>query len=59
MEEKNKVPGYKRKDGQEARRELLNKLGDRIKLPRDTSIMEMNDDALDAANCLLAGADFF
>lgn len=27
-------------------------------LSDDTSIMEMNDDALDAAICVLAGADF-
>lgn len=52
------VPGYKRKDGQDARRELLNKLGNRIELPRNTSLMEENDDALDAVICVLAGADF-
>jgi predicted RNase H-like nuclease len=52
------VPGYKRKDGQDARRELVGKLGNRIKLPKETSLMEKNDDALDAAICVLAGADF-
>ena len=52
------VPGYKRKDGGDARREMLHKLGDRIALPRETSIMERNDDALDASICVLAGMDF-
>ncbi|MGD2157716.1 MAG: DUF429 domain-containing protein [Anaerolineales bacterium] len=52
------VPGYKKRDGGEARRELLDLLGECIALPQDTSLMEQNDDLLDAAICVLAGADF-
>ncbi len=52
------APGYKRKDGWEARRGLVGKLGARIELLRDTARMEEDDDALDAAICVLAGADF-
>jgi len=52
------VRGYKRADGQQARRELVNKLRGHISLPADVSILENSDDALDAAVCVLAGADF-
>jgi predicted RNase H-like nuclease len=52
------APGYKRVDGQQARQELVHKLGEQISLPADISLLEENDDALDAALCVLAGADF-
>mgnify|MGYP005632426763 CR=1 FL=1 len=52
------VPGYKQKDGKGARKLLLRQLFDYIDLPTDISLMEKNDDALDAAICVLAGADF-
>ena len=52
------VPGYKRVDGQEARKELVRKLGRRISLPDNISLLEENDDAIDAAVCVLAAADF-
>jgi predicted RNase H-like nuclease len=52
------VPGYKRKDGQIARRNLVNKLKKLIQLPPDTSLMANNDDAMDAVICCLAGIDF-
>jgi predicted RNase H-like nuclease len=50
------VPGYKK--CQEARRKLLAEIGEHVGFPADTSLMEHNDDALDAAICVLAGADF-
>jgi predicted RNase H-like nuclease len=52
------VRGYKRSDGQQARRELVRKLREHIGLPADVSLLEHSDDALDAAVCVLAGADF-
>lgn len=52
------VPGYKHKDGLEPRKLLLKELRKHIELPTDISLMEKNDDALDAAICVLAGADF-
>ena len=52
------VPGYKRKENREARKTLLSDLRKRIDLPPDISLMENNDDDLDAAICVLAGADF-
>jgi len=33
-------------------------LGKKVGLPQDTSLMEGNGDALDAALCVLAGVDF-
>lgn len=52
------VPTYKGKEGREARKTLLKLLGEHITLPADTSLMENNDNALDAAICVLAAADF-
>jgi len=52
------VPGHKHKDGIEPRKLLLKELRKHIELPTDISLMEKNDDALDAAVCVLAGADF-
>ena len=52
------MPGYKRVDGQEARRKLLSKIRGQIGLPADTSLLEESDYAIDAAVCVLAGADF-
>jgi hypothetical protein len=37
---------------------LIQSLGAHIGLPDDTSLMAENDDVLDAAVCVLAGADF-
>jgi predicted RNase H-like nuclease len=51
-------PSYKVIKGQDVRRTLVNTLSNHIALPSDTSLMEMNDDAIDAALCVLAGADF-
>jgi len=55
------VPGYKKKDGHAARRKLIDKLKSYLIFPTDQKRvvqMEKNDDALDAAICILAGADF-
>ena len=52
------APGYKRKDGQAARRSLLAFLGEQVRLPEDTALMEENDDALDAGLCVLSALDF-
>lgn len=52
------VPGYKRKEGREARGMLLNTLRKLIDLPSDISLLKSKDDALDAALCVLAGTDF-
>jgi predicted RNase H-like nuclease len=52
------APGYKRRAGIDARLALLGFLRDHLTLPDDTSLMEANGDALDAALCILAGADF-
>jgi len=40
------VPGYKRKDGNDARRVLLKNLKNFIELPVDVSLMEVNDDVI-------------
>ncbi len=53
-----KVSGYKKKEGQVARQSVLRLLQEHIGLPRDTTLMESNDDVLDAAICVLAGVDF-
>jgi hypothetical protein len=52
------TPGYKDKDGQAQRQSLLKQLGRQVRLPTDTRRMVESDDALDAAICVLAGADF-
>lgn len=49
-------PGYKR--SLESRRRLLVKLSKHIGLPANISPMEKSDDVIDAAICVLAGADF-
>ena len=49
---------YKDKDKQAARRELLAFLGEQVRLPEDTKLMEDNADALDAGLCVLAAVDF-
>ena len=50
--------GYKRRDGRAQRLALLHFLGQHLSLPQDRTLMEENDDALDAALCVLAGLDF-
>jgi predicted RNase H-like nuclease len=51
--------GYKkRKEGQAPRRELLAFLGEQVRLPEDTALMEENADALDAGLCVLSALDF-
>jgi predicted RNase H-like nuclease len=52
------VPGYKRKDGQDARSHLMEELGRYIQLPNDVSLLEKNNNVLDAVICVLAGKDF-
>jgi hypothetical protein len=49
---------YKEPGQVEARRRLFAALAERIALPVDRSAMEASADALDAALCVLAGADF-
>jgi hypothetical protein len=50
--------GYKGREGVAARRTLLRFLGEQVRLPVDCSLLVENDDALDAALCVLAGSDF-
>ena len=50
--------GYKSAGGRAARHNLLGGLGEKIDLPGEVWRMEESDDALDAALCVLAGADF-
>lgn len=52
------APGYKRRESINLRKRLLEDLRKLIGLPPDLSLMENNDDALDAVICVLAGADF-
>ncbi len=53
-----RVPSYKGKDGGNGRFAILNHLKQHVTLPPDTNLLLKNDDALDAALCVLAGADF-
>ena len=53
-----KMDGYKSKDGQEARRAFIRELNKVVQLPADRYLLEKNNDVLDAAICVLAGADF-
>jgi predicted RNase H-like nuclease len=53
-----RVPSYKSKDGGNGRTTILNTLKQHAALPTDTSLLLQSDDALDAALCVLAGADF-
>jgi predicted RNase H-like nuclease len=50
--------GYKGKDRLAARQKLLQELENYLTLPGDRTLMLENDDALDAAVCALAAADF-
>jgi hypothetical protein len=50
--------GYKGPGAVAPRRALLRFLGEQVRLPADCSLMVENDDALDAALCVLAGVDF-
>jgi predicted RNase H-like nuclease len=52
------VPGYKQKENRAVREQLLAQLQGLLDLPRDTSLLVDRVDALDAAICVLAGADF-
>ena len=51
-------PGYKKKDGIQARKSILQSLENQINFSDNKDLMEQNDDALDAAICVLAGVDF-
>lgn len=53
-----KLDGYKSRDREGARRRFLRELGQVIALPADPSLLETNQDVLDAAICVLAGVDF-
>lgn len=53
-----KVPSYKGTKGYAARQTILRFLQKHMDLPEDVSLMETNDDALDASLCVLAGMDF-
>lgn len=53
-----RVPSYKGKEGGNGRHAILNKIKQEINLPPETKLLQQNDDALDAALCVLAGADF-
>jgi hypothetical protein len=53
-----RVPSYKKEKGYAARQTILGFLQAHMQLPEDVSLMEANDDALDAVLCVLAGADF-
>lgn len=50
--------GYKKSDQQRARREILDRLSALATLPADILPMMKNADVLDAAVCVVAGADF-
>lgn len=49
---------YKNKEQVQARRSILSSLETQIHISADKSLVEENDDALDAAICVLAGVDF-
>lgn len=53
-----RVPSYKGVGGGNGRNAILNKIKQQINLPPNTELLQQNDDALDAALCVLAGADF-
>jgi predicted RNase H-like nuclease len=50
--------GYKRKGDIETRRRIIESLREHIALPEDDRPFLLSSDALDAAVCVLAGADF-
>jgi predicted RNase H-like nuclease len=53
-----RVPSYKKKGDHKARQEILDKLRENIDFKVEQSLLKKNADALDAAVCVLAGADF-
>ena len=53
-----RVPSYKGNDGENGRSAILHHLKQHVTLPPDSQLLLKNDDALDAALCVLAGADF-
>ncbi|MAU01116.1 MAG: hypothetical protein CL608_28570 [Anaerolineaceae bacterium] len=53
-----RVPRYKGKDGENGRSVILHQLKQHVTLPTNTQLLLKNDDVLDAALCVLAGADF-
>ena len=53
-----RVPSYKGTDGENGRSAILHHLKQHVTLPPDSQLLLKNDDALDAALCVLAGADF-
>jgi len=53
-----RVPSYKGRDGGNGRAVILHHLKQHVTLPPDAPLLLKNDDALDAALCVLAGADF-
>ena len=50
--------GYKEKNQQSIRREIIAGLREHMVMPSDADILEQNADALDSAVCLLAAKDF-
>jgi predicted RNase H-like nuclease len=53
-----RIQGYKQKDNDQARSTIIAKLREFIEIPIETSLIEQNDDALDAVVSVLAGLDF-
>jgi len=53
-----RATGYKKREDVEPRAEIIRALRHHLRLPADTSPLEMNADALDAAVCVLAAGDF-
>ena len=56
--QKQRVPPYKGKNGANGRKFILTHLQNHLHLPETRSIIERNDDVLDAVICLLCAADF-
>ena len=50
--------GYKAKSDQPERREIINRLHNKLILPENTNLLEEDADCLDAVVCLLAARDF-
>jgi hypothetical protein len=53
-----RASGYKKKGQHTAHRAVLELLEERVALPDDRTLLENNNDVLDAALCVLAGVDF-
>jgi len=51
-------PNYKKKEGVQARRTIIKSLESQIRISADKELIQVNDDALDAVICVLAGYDF-